>query len=169
MTEGNRYAPPGSPVADINTAENSVRDDYGLKLSASLFWRVLVLQTVLAMPVVIWFAMSDLGESATLLKLKPSLIYIILVAAVGSSLLVFRPGLLFLVWGSRLNLSTSNWRRFSWSYCGLYLVLAITNAVVAVVAPVALWMQFKIFAGFFGVIALCLVAPRFLVRPKNSP
>ncbi|WP_082568573.1 septation protein IspZ [Rhizobacter sp. Root1221] len=166
MSDNIRYAPPTAQVGDI--AEASPRGSHGLKLSVSLFWRLFLLHTVLLLPVAAVLGLSDLGQSAMFLMLKPSLFFAVVAAVLASSLLVFRPGLLFFVWGYRLHLPFGSWRKFTWSFCTLYLVLGIVNVGVAFTTPVAVWVQFKTFVPFFAIVALCVAAPRFLARPNPS-
>jgi intracellular septation protein A len=166
MSQHNHYAPPTAEVAD--SAEILQPPKYGLKLSGSLFWRILVLQFVLVMPMTFLLASSELNENLSFLKLKPSLIYASLVAVVAASLLVFRPGVLFLVWGVRLNLPIHSWRRFSWLFCVIYATLALANAAIAVAGTTEAWVQFKAYAPLLGLLVTCLAAPRLASRPNPS-
>ncbi len=166
MSKQNPYAPPTANVEDI--LETGLRTDYGLKLSASLYWRVLVLQTVIVVPVAIMITFFDLGEGTAFLLLKPTLFFVVAATVIASSTRVFRPGLLFLVWGHRLRLQPSGWSRLSWSLFGFYLLLGVANICVAIAAPLAVWVQYKTYAPFLATIAFCAVAPRFLPRPNPS-
>jgi intracellular septation protein A len=120
----------------------------------------------LLLPVAFALSFSGLGRSPTFLKLQPSLFFAVVAAVLASSLLVFRPGLLFLVWGYRLKMPFGSWRRFTWSFCCLCLGLGIMNAAVAITAPMALWVQYKTFVPFIAIVVLCVAAPHFLARPK---
>jgi intracellular septation protein len=164
MTGSNPYAPPEAALEDIG--ENALRTDYGLKLSASLFWRIIVFQIILVVPVALTLSFSGQTESITLLMLKPTLIFIFVAAAVAVSLQLFRPGLPFLLWGHRLGMLPSSWRRFSWALCGLYVLLGIVNTCVAFATPLTVWTQYKTFGPLLAILVFCILAPRFIVRPN---
>lgn len=166
MADSNPYAPPKSHVADI--AGRPTRPTHGFKLGGSLYWRVLVLQILVGTPLVIWMTTTVSGQDATLLMLKPTIVYTLLAGTMAASLQVFRPGLLYFIWGHRLGLLPSAWRRFSWAYCCLYLALAVANVAVGMLAPMAAWVQFKLFVPLLSVPAFCLIFSRYLARPDTS-
>lgn len=166
MTDNNPYAPPKSHVADI--AVGPTQPTHGFKLGASLFWRVLVLQTLVGMPLVLWMSVSDFGQELRLVTLKPTIVYTLLAGTMAASLQIFRPGLLYFIWGHRLDLLPSEWRRFSWAYCCVYLALAVANVAIALLAPMAAWVQFKLFVPLPSILALCLIFPRFLAESPRS-
>src|SRR4051812_18271672 len=112
MTNTNPYAPPAANVEDI--VETGLRSDYGFKLSASLYWRILVLQTVIMVAVTLVITFFEFGDSTAFLMLKPSLFFVVAGIVIASSMRVFRPGILFLIWGHRLHLLPSGWSRLSW-------------------------------------------------------
>jgi len=163
METHNRYSPPASDVADA-ARQPASRSIYGFGLSASLFWRIFVLQAVVGMPAVVLLRGSSLAATSIGNQLLPSLVYSVMVAFMAASLLVFRPGLLFLVWGNRLNLGVRSWRVLGWGYCGLFLALAILNAAVAITASVETWVTFKAFGPLIGAVGFCLVTPRVLPK-----
>jgi intracellular septation protein A len=166
MTRSNPYAPPEAALEDI--AESGLRTDYGLKLGASLFWRLMVLQIILMVPVALTLSFSDLRQSTAFLTLKPALFFIVVAASVAVSLQLFRPGLPFLVWGHKLGMLPSSWRRFSWALCGLYLLLGVVNTCVAVAAPLTIWLQYKTFGPPLATLIFCAFVPRFIVRSNPS-
>ena len=164
MTDSNRYAPPSAKVEDF--IEVPERSDYGMKLSASLLWRALLIHTVLATPLAILLTFLD--PSLEFIKLAPSLFFFVAASVLVISLLRSNPGLPFFVWGYRLHMSPRNWRRFTFSFCTIYLLLGIAHLGFALFAPMEVWLKLKALDPTFAVIALCLVVPHFLARPNPS-
>jgi intracellular septation protein A len=162
MTEINRSTAPTTKIEEMaNTAE---RSDYGLKLSISLFWRVILLHNALRLPISIIIAFADIGDNYTLLKLIPSLFFAVVSVSLACSLQVSSHGFIFLFFGSRLHMTLNNWRRVTWLFCGLYFLLCVANIIVGFTAPFDIWIQYKTFAPAAAIITLCLVAPRILAR-----
>lgn len=160
MKNSNPFVPPTSHVADIKSIRS--RASAGFGLSASLLWRVLIVQTVLGMPVVALLFFADLPSTATLIKLKPSLIFVVTSFGLAVSLALTSRGALFFPWGGRLNLSGPIWRRLGWLFSGLYLALALANLGVAYFAPLETWVVYKLFFPLLAIVALCIAAPRAL-------
>ena len=166
MTQHNPFAPPASSVDDI--IEPSFRDDYGLKLSGSLAWRVLVLQTLLGMALVGFLTLLELPLDAALIKLKPSFVYAAMALLMAIATMVWRPGALSLIWGGRMRLPVPAWRRLGWLLLSLYPMLAVANVVFAFSAPLEVWLQYKVFGPLCAIIVFCIGVPRFLPRPNPS-
>ena len=124
MIEDNRYAPPTANVEDIG--DPGVRTTYGVGLSASLFWRIAVFHLVILAFAGFWLV-TGAGDSQALVRFKPTVFNGLAGGALAGSLLVFRPGLLFLVGGGRLRIPMAKWRRFSWGLCGYYVVMGIAT------------------------------------------
>ena len=162
----NPFAPPTSRVDDI--AELPLREDYGFKLSGSLLWRVLILQTLLAMPLVGLLVLLEWPSNVSLIKLKPSLIYAAVALQMAVAMLAWSHGALFKIWGKRVRLPVPAWRRLSWLLLIFYIVLAVVNVAIAFFTSTAVWVQYKAFGPLLGVIAFCVVAPRLLPRPNPS-
>ena len=160
MNDNNPFAPPASHVEDIKGV--NLQRSSGFRLSASLLWRVLIVQTALGMPAVALLSFADLANTATLIKLKPSLIFVVISVGLAASLALTSRGALFFPWGVRLNLSNVVWRWLTRLFSGLYLALAIANLGVAYSASVETWVVYKLFFPLLAITALCIAAPRAL-------
>jgi hypothetical protein len=44
----------------------------------------------------------------------------------------------------------------------------VANVAIALLAPMAAWVQFKLFIPLLSILALCLIFPRFLAEPPRS-
>lgn len=160
MNNSNPFAPPTSHVEDIKSVGS--RASSGFRLSASLLWRVLIVQTILGMPVLALLSFAGGPSTETLIKLKPSLIFVVISFGMAVSLALTSRGILFFPWGDRLNLSSAVWRRLGWLFSSLYLALALSNLGVAYFAPLDAWAVYKLFFPLSAIVALCIAASRAL-------
>ncbi|WP_313518283.1 septation protein IspZ [Pseudomonas sp.] len=160
MTERDTHK---SAHATVDVTPASSRELWsGIHLSASLLWRIFVLQIALSIPLVLLFASSGVSSTPTFVLLKPSIVYLFICVVLASSLLFIRKGLFYLVWGERMKVAPSFFKRFTWALCALYLVLGLANFCVAFLAPVDVWINYKLFIPFPCIVLFCLLAPRFI-------
>lgn len=155
MSPKNPFSPPQAQVEDVQ--DHSPRNKFGLRLGASLLWRVLVFHVVAGVPFA--FAMLPMDN---VVMWKPTVLFTGLAFLLAVSLLVFRSGALSLLRGHALGLNAASWRKFSWMVCWLYIALAVGNSALVLFAPVAVWLLLKLFVPLLSIIALCAIAPRFL-------
>jgi intracellular septation protein A len=160
MNDNNPVTPPVLHIEDIKSV--SPQRSSGLRLSASLFWRVLLVQIALGMSVSVPLSFTDLANTVTLIKLKHSLIFVVISFGLAASLALTSRGAVFFLWGVRLNLSSVVWRWLTWLFSGFYLALAIANLGVAYFASLETWVIYKVFFPFLAITALCIAAPRVL-------
>jgi len=131
-----------------------------IRLSLSMYWRVLVVTVAIGLLVVILLEPLQSGSGATLIRLKPTILYASVGLTLLASLAFSGGGLLYLVTGVSLAQSESFWRKFTLALGALLLGLAVTNLLVAYGASVSTWVQYKAFAPAFALLAYCFVATR---------
>lgn len=161
-----RYAnKPTHATADATLASSEERDS-GIRLSASLLWRTFVLHVALSIPLVPLLAISGLSSIPTFVLLKPSIFYLFICVVLAASFPFTSKGLFYLVWGERMKVPPSFFKSFTWALCALYLVLGLANFCVALLAPIDVWINYKLFVPLPCVALLCLLAPRFFATPN---
>ena len=151
----NPYAPPSASFD--NESQKSGRTEFGFRLGASLYWRTLILQSMVVIPVA-----PLMSSSTDLLVWKPTVMSLCAVLILAFSAMVSKPGVLFVFWGRRLNLPVATWRKFNWMVAGYYLLLGAVNAVFVSSASFEAWMTVKMFVPLLSLVAFCAAAPRFL-------
>ncbi|WP_181885635.1 septation protein IspZ [Trinickia dinghuensis] len=77
-------------------------------------------------------------------------------------------GLLYLAWGRLLGRPESFWRRLHGWAGGLYVVLAITNIVLAHAVPFRTWLQLKTFGPLFALIGFSVWASRNVTNARRA-
>ena len=164
MTE--RYSHKPTHTTVDATLASSGELGSGICLSASLLWRIFVLQLALSIPLVPLFAISGLSSIPTFTLLKPSIFYLFICVVLAASFPFTSKGLFYLVWGKRMKVPPSFFKSFTWALSALYLVLGLANFCVALLAPIDVWINYKLFIPFPCVVLLCLLAPRFFATPN---
>lgn len=150
----NPYAPPS---AAFESGQESMRNAFGLRLGASLFWRMLMLQCLLTIPLA-----SIMPWPADFIIWKPTAICSCAAVVLFLGLMISRPGFLFLFWGHRLNLDFAAWRTFNWMATGYYFFMAAGTFALALSVPIGAWIGIKLSFPLLSLITFCAIAPRFL-------
>lgn len=116
-----------------------------MKLGWSLYWRTFLVHIVL-----MW-ALSPLTSgilrSADFIKLGPSVFYATFACSLAISLFVSKEGLLHVVAGPRLALSSNHWRHFTLAITCLFATLVVLNVVVAFTQSTEFWVNSKLAMG----------------------
>lgn len=154
MPTQNPYTPPSSSLSDT---QSKTSPRIGAWAGASLFWRLLVLQLIVAVPVALLIPVS-----VEFIRLKPSAIYLAMALVLSISAFFSKSGILIHVWGRRLGWEPTCWRRANWIFAACYIAMAIGNVVLIFTTSIEAWIQIKFYVPIFLLIAACLAAPRFM-------
>lgn len=162
----NPFAPPKSTVdATIEVLDGvTPRPDTGVRLGASILWRVLALQMVMTRLLGYLVDQLTLFDHNTLLVWWLPISSGLMGAILGGSLWFMRFGLFYLIWGHRLRVSQSFFKRFGRAVCGLYLLLAGINGGVALLTLPQFYFEFRMLSDFVGILTLSFVVAPWLAR-----
>ncbi|MGA4332476.1 septation protein IspZ [Ralstonia nicotianae] len=132
-----------------------------LSLFFGLLWRTFVLQLIVSLAILALIGVTGAGvfhRYEKFIVLKPTLIYSAFALALLIGWLGPRVNLVRAVWGKRLNLSVQQWHRCVVALSALFVGLAALNLIVAFIAPLEVWVNYKLFgalaifcAGIFGI------------------
>ncbi len=126
-----------------------------LLLGLALYWRLLVVSLALAAVILFSLLSTPAMADVTYIKLKPTVLYALFGLVWLASLLALPNGIVYVVWGKRLNLPTQFWRKFTVALAVLFFTLALANLLAAYLLPLESWLQFKLYVPS----AAILVAP----------
>jgi intracellular septation protein A len=132
------------------------------KLSFSLLWRILVLHLVyvsLVMLVAVPLFRDNPFMAGKLYMLWWGLGLLLL----GFHFLTKR-GLLYFLWGWRLNKSEMFWKRLNIGLVVLYVALGLWSILVASLAPLKVWVEFEPVAPLLFYVLFVALAPWFFER-----
>ncbi len=135
-----------------------------LLLGLSLYWRLLVVSLSLSAVIVLSLLSAPVLADATYIKLKPSALYALFGVIWLASLLAQPNGIVYVVWGKRLNLPSQFWRRFTVALAMLFFALALANLFAAYLLPVEGWLQFKLLVPSASILVAPFVAAALLNR-----
>jgi intracellular septation protein len=140
-----------------------------LVVSYVLLRRVPIMPLVTAAIVVIFGSLTIFFHDETLIKIKPTALYILFAAALFAGMAFNKP-MLKIMFDGALHVTEEGWRRLTWRWAFFFLALAILNEIVwrtsaAYLAPTEatdLWVKFKTF-GFLPLTLLFAFAQAPLI------
>ncbi|MGA4212521.1 septation protein IspZ [Ralstonia nicotianae] len=132
-----------------------------LPLFFGILWRTIALQLIVSLAILILIGVTGADffhRDEKYIVLKPTLIYGAFALALLVGWLGLRVNLVRAIWGTRLSLSAPQWHRCVVALSALFVGLAVLNLIVAFLAPLELWVNYKLFgalaifcAGIFGI------------------
>jgi intracellular septation protein len=132
-----------------------------LAVSYKLLGRIPIMPLVTAAIVVIFGSLTLLYHDETLIKIKPTALYLLFAAALFFGL-AFRKPILQIMFDGALHLSAEGWRRLTWRWAFFFLSLAALNEIVWRTQTTAHWVTFKSF-GFIPLTVLFALAQTPLI------
>jgi intracellular septation protein len=123
-----------------------------LAVSYAMLRRIPIMPLVTAVIIVIFGSLTLLFHDETLIKIKPTALYLLFAAALFAGIALKKPMLKILFDGA-LHVTEEGWRRLTWRWAFFFIGLAILNEIVWRTQTTDLWVKFKT----FGVMPLTLV------------
>jgi intracellular septation protein len=132
-----------------------------LAVSYAMLKRVPIMPLVTAVIVLIFGSLTLFFHDETLIKIKPTALYLLFGAALFVGLWLKKP-LLKILFDGALHVTEEGWRRLTWRWAFFFLVLALLNEIVWRTQTTDLWVKFKTF-GFLPLTLLFAVAQAPLI------
>ena len=123
-----------------------------LAVAYALTRRVEIMPVVTAVVVLIFGGLTLVFHDDLIIKLKPTIIYVLFGGALVGGMLFGKP-LLGMLFDSVFNLTDEGWRKLTWRWAIFFFVLAVLNEVVWRTQSTDFWVSFKL----FGVVPLTFV------------
>jgi len=123
-----------------------------LAVSYAMLRRFPIMPLVTAVIVVIFGSLTLILHDETLIKIKPTALYLLFGGALFVGLAIKRP-LLKILFDGALRVTEEGWRRLTWRWAYFFLALAVLNELVWRTQSTDLWVKFKT----FGFLPLTLV------------
>jgi intracellular septation protein len=123
-------------------------------LAISYFWvrRLPIMPLITAVIVLIFGSLTLVLHDESLIKIKPTALYLLFGGALAFGLLFDKP-LLKILFDGALNVTPEGWRKLSLRWMLFFFVLAAINEVIWRTQTTDLWVQYKT----FGVMPLTLL------------
>ncbi len=122
-----------------------------LGVSYRMLGRVPIMPMVTAVIVVIFGSLTLFYHDETLIKIKPTALYILFSAALFFGIAFNKP-MLQIMFDGAFHLTAEGWRKLTWRWAIFFAVLAILNEIVWRNTSTNVWVDFKV----FGVMPLTL-------------
>jgi intracellular septation protein len=127
-----------------------------LGVSYAMLRRIPIMPLVTAVIVLIFGSLTIIFHDETLIKIKPTALYILFGAALFVGLWLKKP-LLKILFDGALHVTDEGWRKLTWRWAFFFLVLAVLNEIVWRTQTTDLWVKFKTF-GFLPLTLLFALA-----------
>jgi intracellular septation protein len=137
-----------------------------LGVSYAMLRRIPIMPLVTAVIVVIFGSLTLIFHDETLIKIKPTALYILFGAALFVGLWLKKP-LLKILFDGAIQVSEEGWRKLTWRWAFFFLGLAILNEIVWRTQTTDLWVKFKTF-GFVPITLLFTVAQAPLIMKYET-
>jgi len=137
-----------------------------LVVSYAMLRRIPIMPLVTAAVVLIFGSLTLLFHDETLIKIKPTALYILFGAALFVGLWLKKP-LLKILFDGALHVTEEGWRKLTWRWAFFFLALAILNEIVWRTQTTDLWVKFKTF-GFLPLTLLFALAQAPLIMKYEA-
>jgi intracellular septation protein len=132
-----------------------------LGVSYAMLRRIPVMPLVTAVIVLIFGSLTLFLHDETLIKIKPTALYLLFAAALFAGLWLKKP-LLKILFDGALHVTEEGWLKLTWRWAFFFVVLAILNEIVWRTQSTDLWVKFKTF-GFLPLTLLFALAQAPLI------
>jgi intracellular septation protein len=137
-----------------------------LGVSYAMLRRIPIMPLVTAVIVLIFGSLTIVFHDETLIKIKPTALYILFGAALFVGLWLKKP-LLKILFDGALHVTEEGWRKLTWRWAFFFLALAILNEIVWRTQTTDLWVKFKTF-GFLPLTLLFALAQAPLIMKYET-
>jgi intracellular septation protein len=137
-----------------------------LGVSYAMLKRIPIMPLITAVIVLIFGSLTLILHDETLIKIKPTALYILFSAALFVGLWLKKP-LLKILFDGALHVTEEGWRKLTWRWAFFFLALAALNEIVWRTQSTDLWVKFKTF-GFLPLTLLFALAQAPLIMKYET-
>jgi intracellular septation protein len=137
-----------------------------LAVSYAMLRRIPIMPLITAVIVLIFGSLTLILHDETLIKIKPTALYILFGAALFVGLWINKP-LLKILFDGALHVTDEGWRKLTWRWAFFFLALAVLNELVWRTQTTDLWVKFKTF-GFLPLTLLFALAQAPLIMKYET-
>ena len=137
-----------------------------LIVSYAMLKRIPIMPLVTAVIVLIFGSLTLIFHDETLIKIKPTALYVLFGAALFVGLWLKKP-LLKILFDGALHVTEEGWRKLTWRWAFFFLGLAVLNEIIWRTQTTDLWVKFKTF-GFLPLTLLFAVSQAPLIMKYEA-
>ena len=137
-----------------------------LGVSYAMLRRIPIMPLITAVIVLIFGSLTLVFHDETLIKIKPTALYLLFAGALFAGIALKKP-LLKILFDGALHVTEEGWRKLAWRWAFFFLALAVLNEIVWRTQSTDLWVKFKTF-GFLPLTLLFAVAQAPLIMKYEA-
>ena len=137
-----------------------------LGVSYAMLKRFPIMPLITAVIVLIFGSLTLILHDETLIKIKPTALYILFGAALFVGLWLNKP-LLKILFDGAIHVTDEGWRKLTWRWAFFFLALAVLNEIVWRTQTTDLWVKFKTF-GFLPLTLLFALSQAPLIMKYEA-
>jgi len=137
-----------------------------LGVSYAMLRRFPIMPLVTAVIVLIFGSLTLILHDETLIKIKPTALYLLFGAALFVGLWLKKP-LLKILFDGAIHVTEEGWRKLTWRWAFFFIGLAVLNEIVWRTQTTDLWVKFKTF-GFLPLTLLFAIAQAPLIMKYET-
>ena len=137
-----------------------------LGVSYAMLKRIPIMPLITAVIVLIFGSLTLILHDETLIKIKPTALYILFGAALFVGLWLNKP-LLKILFDGAIHVTDEGWRKLTWRWAFFFLALAVLNEIVWRTQTTDLWVKFKTF-GFLPLTLLFALSQAPLIMKYEA-
>ena len=137
-----------------------------LGVSYAMLRRFPIMPLITAVIVLIFGSLTLVLHDETLIKIKPTALYILFGAALFVGLWLKKP-LLKILFDGALHVTDEGWRKLTWRWAFFFLALAVLNEIVWRTQTTDMWVKFKTF-GFLPLTLLFALSQAPLIMKYEA-
>jgi intracellular septation protein len=137
-----------------------------LGVSYAMLRRIPIMPLVTAVIVLIFGSLTIIFHDETLIKIKPTALYILFGAALFVGLWLNKP-LLKILFDGAIQVTEEGWRKLTWRWAFFFLALAVLNEIIWRTQTTDLWVKFKTF-GFLPLTLLFALSQAPLIMKYEA-
>ena len=139
-----------------------------LTVSYAMLRRFPIMPLVTAVIVVIFGSLTLILHDETLIKIKPTALYLLFGGALFVGLAIKKP-LLKIMFDGALHVTEEGWRKLTWRWAFFFLALAALNEIVWRTQSTDVWVKFKAFGFLPLTLAFAFAQAPLIMRHEARP
>ena len=139
-----------------------------LVVSYAMLRRIPIMPLITAVIVVVFGSLTLVFHDETLIKIKPTALYILFGGALFVGLAIKKP-LLKILFDGALHVTEEGWRILTWRWAFFFLALAVLNEIVWRSQTTDVWVKFKTFGFLPLTLVFALAQAPLIMRCEAKP
>ena len=139
-----------------------------LAVSYAMLRRIPIMPLVTAVIVVVFGSLTLVFHDETLIKIKPTALYLLFGGALFVGIAIQKP-LLKIMFDGALHVTEEGWRILTWRWAFFFIALAVLNEIIWRTQTTDVWVKFKTFGFLPLTLVFALAQAPLIMRCEAKP